>query len=142
MLLIVPTSHHRVLFRCGDKDHLVRIANRYAIAGLACLGVAMVGALVFVSDVVFGTLLAGAVGALAAVACAWLWYGQPLLRRHALVRASAAAVARATSGRVGGRRLESSGSTVTRDPVSNRDALPCTACREGEPGYAAWSRPQ
>jgi hypothetical protein len=85
MLLIAPTSHHRLLFRCGDKDHLVHIANRYAIAGLACVGVAMVGALVFVGDVVFGSLLGGAVGALAALACAWSWYGQPLLRRHTLL---------------------------------------------------------
>src|SRR5215212_7599057 len=30
MLLIAPSSHHRVLFRCGDKHHLVRMANRYA----------------------------------------------------------------------------------------------------------------
>src|ERR687893_446009 len=35
MLLIAPTSHHRILFRCGDKPQLVRTANRYAIAGSA-----------------------------------------------------------------------------------------------------------
>ena len=35
---------YRVLFRCGDKHHLVRAANRYAIAGLLCVGLAMVGA--------------------------------------------------------------------------------------------------
>src|SRR3954463_10027072 len=28
-LLIAPTSQHRILFRCGDKEHLVRRANRY-----------------------------------------------------------------------------------------------------------------
>jgi hypothetical protein len=84
MLLIAPTSHHRVLFRCGDKLHLVRIANRYAIAGLLCVGVAMAGALVFVGDVVFGSVTAGAAGGIAALACAWCWYGQPLLRRRAL----------------------------------------------------------
>jgi hypothetical protein len=84
MLLIAPTSHHRVLFRCGDKHQLVRIANRYAIAGLACVGVAMVGALVFVGDVVFGSVLGGVAGAGAGLACAWCWYGQPLLRRRVL----------------------------------------------------------
>jgi hypothetical protein len=84
MLLIAPTSHHRVLFRCGDKKHLVRLANRYAIAGLGCVGIAMAGALVFVADVVFGSLFGGAAGVVAAVACAWSWYGQPLLRRRAL----------------------------------------------------------
>jgi hypothetical protein len=84
MLLIAPTSHHRVLFRCGDKHHLVRIANRYAIAGLACVGLAMVGALVFVGDVVFGSAFGGIAGAAAGLACAWCWYGQPLLRRRVL----------------------------------------------------------
>src|SRR5215217_7169078 len=84
MLLIAPTAHHRVLFRCGDKRHLVRIANRYAIGGLLCVALAMVGAFVFVADVVFGSMLGGAAGAVAALACAWCWYGQPLLRRRVL----------------------------------------------------------
>src|SRR5215208_1346768 len=84
MLLIAPSSHHRVLFRCGDKEHLVRMANRYAVAGLACVAVAMVAALAFVGDVVFGSVLAGCAGAVAAIACAWCWYLQPLLRRRRL----------------------------------------------------------
>jgi len=84
MLLIAPTSHHRVLFRCGDKAHLVRVANRYAIAGVACVGVAMTSGLVFVGDVVFGSVLGGGAGAVAGLACAWCWYGQPLLRRRRL----------------------------------------------------------
>jgi len=84
MLLIAPTSHHRILFRCGDKPHLVRSANRYAIAGLACVGVAMAGALVLIADVVFGSVFAGVMGAAAVLACAWCWYGQPMRRRRQL----------------------------------------------------------
>jgi hypothetical protein len=84
MLLIAPSSHHRVLFRCGDKHHLVRMANRYALAGLGCVAVAMVAALAFVAQVVLGSAYAAVAGAGAAVACAWCWYGQPLRRRHFL----------------------------------------------------------
>jgi O-antigen/teichoic acid export membrane protein len=84
MLLIAPTSHHRVLFRCGDKPHLVRISNRYAIGGLVCVGIAMVGALALVGDLVFGSVLGAAAGAIAAIACGWCWYGQPLRRRRGL----------------------------------------------------------
>jgi hypothetical protein len=86
MLLIAPSSHHRILFRCGDKEHLVRTANRYAIAGLACVAVAMIGALVLVAQVVLGSLAAGlfAAGATAGPLCCW--YLQPLLRRRALYR--------------------------------------------------------
>ena len=36
LLLITPTSHHRLLFRRGDKEHLVTMAIRHVIAGIAC----------------------------------------------------------------------------------------------------------
>src|SRR5919202_356251 len=62
MLLIAPTSHHRILFQCGDKDHIVRMSNRYAIAGLACVALAMVGALTFVAVAVIQSPLAGVIG--------------------------------------------------------------------------------
>src|SRR4051794_37465250 len=84
MLLIAPSSQHRILFRCGDKEHVVRMANRYAIAGLACVALAMVGALTFVADVMLGSPAAGAIGAVAAGGAVWCWYAQPLLRRRAL----------------------------------------------------------
>jgi Family of unknown function (DUF6328) len=86
MLLIAPSSHHRVLFRCGDKEHIVRMANRYAIAGLACVALAMVGALILVANVVFQSTAAGVAGALAAAASIWCWYLQPLRRRILLRR--------------------------------------------------------
>jgi hypothetical protein len=86
VLLIAPTAQHRVLFRCGDKEHLVQMAHRYAIAGLACVALSMVGALVFVGDIVFDSLLASVAGAAAGAACLWCWYLQPLARRRALER--------------------------------------------------------
>jgi MFS family permease len=99
MLLIAPSSHHRVLFRCGDKQHLVRIANRYALAGLACVALAMVGAVSLVADLVFGGASAGIAGAVAASVCAWCWYVQPLLRRRALHAAAAPPPRRARESR-------------------------------------------
>jgi hypothetical protein len=100
MLLIAPGAHHRVLFRCGDKEHIVRMANRYAIAGLAAVAVAMVGALVFVAQVVFASPAAGAVGVVAAAAALWCWYLQPLLRRQELHRRTARRPGDARAGRV------------------------------------------
>jgi hypothetical protein len=88
MLLITPTAQHRVLFRCGDKAHLVRTAHRYALAGLACVALAMAGALLFVADVVLDSPAAAALGAIAAAGCGWSWFLQPLLRRMALQRAT------------------------------------------------------
>lgn len=95
MLLIAPGSHHRILFRCGDKEHIVRMANRYAIGGLICVALAMVGAMLFIADVVLGRPEAGVVGAVAAVTSLWCWYLQPLRRRYALHRAAQPHPARA-----------------------------------------------
>ncbi len=41
LLLIAPSAQHRILFREGDKEHLLKIGNRCAVAGLAVLAVAM-----------------------------------------------------------------------------------------------------
>src|SRR3954447_17037497 len=38
ILLIAPTAYHRILFRRGEKDHLVTVANRFTIAGIAAVG--------------------------------------------------------------------------------------------------------
>src|SRR3954454_21701601 len=38
ILLITPSSQHRILFRKRHKEALLIRANRYAIAGLICLG--------------------------------------------------------------------------------------------------------
>ncbi|WP_053227702.1 DUF6328 family protein [Solirubrobacter soli] len=92
MLLIAPSAQHRMLFRCNDKEHVVRMANRYAIAGLAAVALAMVGALLFVSVVLLQSPVAGVVGAVAALGALWTWYVQPLLRRWRLHRNARPAV--------------------------------------------------
>src|SRR3954465_13489244 len=53
VLLIAPTAHHRILFRCGDKEHLVIVANRFTLGGLAFVALSMIGALVLVTDLMF-----------------------------------------------------------------------------------------
>src|SRR5215212_5066766 len=88
MLLIAPTSHHRLLFRCGDKERLVMVANRYAIAGLVAVAATMVGAVLLVSLLVIGSTGASLAAAAAAAGCAWCWYLQPLRRRRALYQGS------------------------------------------------------
>ena len=91
MLLIAPTSQHRLLFRCGDKQRLVIIANRYAIAGLLAVAATMVGAVLLVSLLVIGSLGAALASAAAALSCSWCWYAEPLRRRRALTRTPTAA---------------------------------------------------
>ena len=54
VLLIAPTVHHRLAFRQQDKEYLVVSANRLMLAGLAVLALAIVGAMVLVTDFLFG----------------------------------------------------------------------------------------
>ena len=90
VLLMAPTAQHRILFRCGDKEHLVRVANRYTLAGLACVGAALLGALLFVGTMLFAAPVAVATVVVAAVAVSWCWCIAPLLRRRAVRRRAAA----------------------------------------------------
>ena len=53
--LIAPTAHHRLEFRQQDKERIVTTGNRIVIAGLSLLAIAMTGAVLFVTDVVYGT---------------------------------------------------------------------------------------
>jgi hypothetical protein len=80
-LLIAPSIQYRLLFRRGEKDYLVSVGNRSAIAGGAFLAVGLTGALVLLSDVLFGTLAAAIVGTAAAVGVSTLWFWIPLRRR-------------------------------------------------------------
>ena len=53
VLLIAPTAQHRLLFRQHDKERIVVSSNRYAIAGLVTLAVAMTGAVMLITDLLF-----------------------------------------------------------------------------------------
>jgi Family of unknown function (DUF6328) len=80
-LLMAPPIHHRLLFRHGEKQFLIRVANYAAIAAMTCLAVGFIGILVLISDVVLGGAAPAIVGGLAAVVIAGLWFVLPLVRR-------------------------------------------------------------
>jgi hypothetical protein len=82
ILLIAPTAYHRFLFRSGDKEHLVQIANRFTVLGLAFVALSMTGALTFVTDVMFeGAAIVVVIATLAALGFAIAWCVLPLCRR-------------------------------------------------------------
>src|SRR5690349_4769255 len=82
VLLIAPTAYHRVLFRLGDKEHLLIVANRLTLAGLVCVALSMIGALLLVTDLLFdSTVTVVATTAVAAFGCLWWWCLAPLRRR-------------------------------------------------------------
>ena len=84
VLLIAPTAYHRILFRLGDKEHLVVVANRLTLTGLVCVAVSIVGAVLLVSDLLLSLPFAIVTASLTAIACLVLWCALPLARRRAI----------------------------------------------------------
>jgi predicted membrane channel-forming protein YqfA (hemolysin III family) len=80
-LLIAPSAYHRLTWRQHDKEHLLRVSNRLAIAGTVFLAVAMASTVFVVTDLLFETAAAAVIASLTAGFYAWFWYGLPLVRR-------------------------------------------------------------
>lgn len=78
---LAPAAYHRLLFRADDKRHLVFLANRVSIVGLAFLALAMCGSVLLVTTKMFGATTGIVTAALVAVPFAGLWFVAPLLRR-------------------------------------------------------------
>jgi hypothetical protein len=99
ILLIAPTAYHRILFRLGDKEHLVTVANRFTLAGLACVAASMTGALLLVTDLLFAdTIVVIVTTALAAMTCVLSWCLVPLRRRTRVRRGSSVHTATRVQG--------------------------------------------
>jgi Family of unknown function (DUF6328) len=80
-LLISPTAYHRMTFRRQQKRHLVFIANRLSIAGISALALAMTGAVMLITDVLFGSTATIVFSAAVLGMFVVLWGLLPLRRR-------------------------------------------------------------
>jgi Family of unknown function (DUF6328) len=78
--LIAPTAYHRLQFRRGRKQEILFFANRAALLGLAALALAMTGAIVLISDFLFGVGAAIPAGVAALLMFGSLWYLLPMRR--------------------------------------------------------------
>jgi hypothetical protein len=79
--LMAPTAFHRINFEGGQKPRLVRLGNRQVLCGLALLALAMTGAVMLVTDVLFGSSTVVPVVAGVVVLLGWLWAGTGLVHR-------------------------------------------------------------
>lgn len=77
---IAPTARHRLRFRRGDLDWVVSSANRLMVAGLICLGGAIVAAILMITMVVFSDAFAIVACVLVATLIVWVWFGAPVVR--------------------------------------------------------------
>jgi membrane-bound acyltransferase YfiQ involved in biofilm formation len=79
--LIAPSAYHRVMFEAHDKPNIIHLGTGQMLVGLAALAVAMNGAVLLVTDVLFeaGTV-AVTVAALGTLYFT-LWFGFGIVRR-------------------------------------------------------------
>ena len=80
-LLIAPSAYHRLNWRQADKEHLLLVSNRLAIAGTAFLAMSIAGAVFVVTDLLFEAASAALVASATAAFFGWFWYALPLWRR-------------------------------------------------------------
>jgi hypothetical protein len=80
-LLVGPVAYHRLVFRRGMKEDLVRFANMLAIAGLVAVGLAVLAAVLLVTWFVAGTLAGVLIAAVMACLFGGLWFAVPLTWR-------------------------------------------------------------
>jgi len=78
VLLIAPSSYHRLRWRQHDKERLLVTSNRLTIAGLACLAVAITSVVFVLTDFLFHRAWAATFTAFVAACFLLLWYGLPL----------------------------------------------------------------
>jgi hypothetical protein len=81
VLLITPTAAHRMLWRHGDKEALLRASTFTAIAATAFLGAGMTASVYLITDFLFGEPATAIVSALLGGLFITLWYLLPLVRR-------------------------------------------------------------
>jgi hypothetical protein len=80
-LLLGPVAYHRVVFRQGQKEKLVRAANTLAILGLITVGLAVSASVLLVAGFVAGYGTGTVIAVLVLVMFGLLWFAFPLTRR-------------------------------------------------------------
>jgi hypothetical protein len=78
VLLIAPSSYHRLRWRQRDKERMLVISNVLTIAGLLSLAVAITCVVFVITDFLFAGVWASAFTAFIAAMFLVFWYGLPL----------------------------------------------------------------
>ena len=85
--LIAPSATHRLRFHQRDRAYVIETAHKYTIAGLGFLAVAIVLALVMITDVLYNGAAIFAFPAGIALLLVSIWFVRPLLRGGPKARA-------------------------------------------------------
>jgi hypothetical protein len=78
--LIAPSATHRLRFHKRDRAYLIETANTYLIVGLVFLGLAIVLAVILITDFLYDGAIVWISPLIAGLLLAALWFGRPLAR--------------------------------------------------------------
>jgi uncharacterized protein DUF6328 len=79
--LIAPSAYHRIAFQTHDKPRIIKVGTVQFVCGLVALAVAMNGAVLLVTDIIFKAPTVIVTVAAIGLLFAWLWFGIGLWRR-------------------------------------------------------------
>lgn len=79
--LTMPAAYHRIRFRQGDKEQMLRLSNSFAIVGLALLTLAMATVVFLITNVLYGLAAAIPVSIAVFAVLALSWFAVPVFRR-------------------------------------------------------------
>jgi len=78
--LIAPTATHRLRFHRSDRAYIIESANQFLLAGLLFLSIAIIGAIVLITDYLFDSTAVWLLPAMVAAVLIVTWFVRPLLR--------------------------------------------------------------
>ena len=76
-LLTAPAAWHRMLFRTGRREQILRVGNRVVLVGFGCLAAAITVTVALIAKVAFGPVAMGLVGGMAVLLFGLLWFAVP-----------------------------------------------------------------
>ena len=79
--LTMPAAYHRIRFRQGDKEQMLRLSNTFAIVGLGLLTVAMATVVFLITNVLYGIAATILLGVAVLVVLGVSWFANPVFRR-------------------------------------------------------------
>jgi cation transport ATPase len=79
--LVAPSAYHRIAFQEHEKERIIQMGTRQFVCGIVALAVAMTGAVLLVTDVLFQTTTTIVVVVCVAAVFVWLWFGIGLWRK-------------------------------------------------------------
>ena len=80
IFLIAPSATHRLRFHQEDRTFIIESANKYLIAGLGFLAIAIVLAIAVVTDFLYDGWMVWLFPGILAVLLLVFWFARPLMR--------------------------------------------------------------